>query len=518
MWFGGVARGGQQGVLLPLPDRARASPRSGCAASSTRSSRVLKAVFLAVEDFKDMGRVVPRAGPALRSKPRRRRPSSRPPRAFLDWLLDDNYIFMGTVRYRVGPDGQLDRARRDRDRRLHRPDAPARGLPGRRWSRSSPHLVPDAERPAHPRHRLLQQRAARSTTLEPIDDIVGPGVGRGRQARRARRVLARPLRARAPSPSAPTGSRSSRRSTTGSCARAGRSRSSHACREIRAAFNRFPKTRALLRQRRRPRSASSTRIVYMTGDDEIAVDMPPRARATRRSTSPSRACATPTRSRRRCAGRSPTRSGPSPSPPRSTAGAVTLLLFYFDSHALEHPVDRDEVAPADRAARHHLGGPRGRGPRGRVRRARGAAPLPALRHARRSRSGLYREVDAARAGARPTSGTSRPRGPARGRASCRAARGARSRCKLYSVRVARPHRHPAHPAEPRAHGHRGAAHPAHAARGPPAFLYRFEIEAPAGADRRAAPGRGALRRRAARARRGARHRRPAERPDPARPA
>ena len=30
-------------------------------------------------------------------------------RAFLEWLLDDNYIFMGTVRYRIQSDGSLDR-------------------------------------------------------------------------------------------------------------------------------------------------------------------------------------------------------------------------------------------------------------------------------------------------------------------------------------------------------------------------------------------------------------------------
>ena len=69
---------------------------------------VLKCVFTAVEDFEAMGGAVRELAPRLRS--RRGTPGdAESARAFLDWLVDDNYIFMGTVRYRPGPDGGADR-------------------------------------------------------------------------------------------------------------------------------------------------------------------------------------------------------------------------------------------------------------------------------------------------------------------------------------------------------------------------------------------------------------------------
>ncbi len=69
---------------------------------------VLKAVFIAVEDFEDMRRVVRELGPGLRE---RKAGAGRldAARAFLEWLLDDNFIFLGTVKYRIGRDGRFDR-------------------------------------------------------------------------------------------------------------------------------------------------------------------------------------------------------------------------------------------------------------------------------------------------------------------------------------------------------------------------------------------------------------------------
>src|SRR4029453_10312286 len=58
---------------------------------------LLKAVFLAVDDFGDMGRVCRELVPRLRSK-RGDEAELKSARAFLEWLQDDNYIFMGTVR------------------------------------------------------------------------------------------------------------------------------------------------------------------------------------------------------------------------------------------------------------------------------------------------------------------------------------------------------------------------------------------------------------------------------------
>jgi len=70
---------------------------------------VLKAVFLAVEDFED----IVRACRSLVGRVRSRRGDETQlgsSRAFLEWLVEDNYVFMGTVSYRAGPDGRLERA------------------------------------------------------------------------------------------------------------------------------------------------------------------------------------------------------------------------------------------------------------------------------------------------------------------------------------------------------------------------------------------------------------------------
>ena len=142
-------------------------------------------------------------------------------RTFLEWLLDDNYIFMGTVAYRrrAGRDARADR--RDGDRRLHRPHAAARGVPGRVGARRVAPRAAAAAR-ADPRDRLLRQRLR---DLPPGADRRPDGarVGRGRQAGRASRCCSAASRA-APSRSAPTASRCSRRSTTASWRRAARSR------------------------------------------------------------------------------------------------------------------------------------------------------------------------------------------------------------------------------------------------------------------------------------------------------
>jgi glutamate dehydrogenase len=69
---------------------------------------LLKAVFLAVDDFQDMGRACRDLVPRLRSR-RGDAAELLSVRAFLEWLLDDNYIFMGTVSYAVAPDGTASR-------------------------------------------------------------------------------------------------------------------------------------------------------------------------------------------------------------------------------------------------------------------------------------------------------------------------------------------------------------------------------------------------------------------------
>jgi glutamate dehydrogenase len=69
---------------------------------------LLKAVFLSVEDFED----IKRACRSLVARMRSRRGDEAElgsARAFVEWLLEDNYVFMGTVSYRPDADGRLER-------------------------------------------------------------------------------------------------------------------------------------------------------------------------------------------------------------------------------------------------------------------------------------------------------------------------------------------------------------------------------------------------------------------------
>ncbi len=201
------------------------------------------------------------------------------------------------------------------------------------------HLQPAAERRPDPRPRLLRERLGH---LPPRADR-GPHrarVGRGREARRASRCCSAASPA-GPSPSARTASRSSRRRRTASSSAAGPSRA-----RTSGARPGPPSTTS-----RRPTSSTPTPPTSSGSSSASCTwrattrswSRAARARATRRSTWPSRGCATPTRSRRPCGGPSPTRSARWPSAPRSTAGPVTLLIFYFDSNQLEHPVDVEEA-------------------------------------------------------------------------------------------------------------------------------------------------------------------------------
>jgi NAD-specific glutamate dehydrogenase len=81
---------------------------------------LLKAVFLAIDDFEDMVRSCRALGARLRSRAHGAADLASA-RSFLEWLLDDNYIFMGLVSYRAGRDGKRSRVVllfRSEDRRI----------------------------------------------------------------------------------------------------------------------------------------------------------------------------------------------------------------------------------------------------------------------------------------------------------------------------------------------------------------------------------------------------------------
>ncbi len=65
---------------------------------------VLKCVFLAVEDFQSMVTSTKETSRRLRAKKGSEHLESV--RAFVEWLLDENYVFFGVARYSVGHDGR----------------------------------------------------------------------------------------------------------------------------------------------------------------------------------------------------------------------------------------------------------------------------------------------------------------------------------------------------------------------------------------------------------------------------
>ena len=120
-----------------------------------------------------------------RLRDRRGRPGGEAAaRAFLDWLVDENYVLMGVLRFRRGA-GRLRARLRLRARRAQRARAPARRLPGRHGRGAEAPRDPDDD------DRIIdidyRNNASAIHHLEPVDDIVirewgADGRARGRDA------------------------------------------------------------------------------------------------------------------------------------------------------------------------------------------------------------------------------------------------------------------------------------------------------------------------------------------------
>jgi glutamate dehydrogenase len=297
---------------------------------------VLKSVSLAVTDFQDMERVVQELGQRLRPQPGAEEELGSV-RAFLDWLCDDNYVFMGTVSYKATSDGRLDRVHETATGVFTDETLLPVVFPGVMEHVES-HIVP-----APDDHRLLDldfcTNASAIYHLEPIEDLLvrewGPEgalagatlilgrFARGAFAQRADRI---PLL---------------REKHDWMLRQSQAIPNSHEWRETRAAFNSFPKTE-LFYADARDLMQIIDRIVYLTGDDEIAVHV--------RKGSGYEALYIAF-SRLRYAyqteeelGRALSEAfGPVAFGTSVDCGAVTLLLFYFDAAGLQRPIDPEEV-------------------------------------------------------------------------------------------------------------------------------------------------------------------------------
>jgi len=297
---------------------------------------VLRCVFTAVEDFDAMKAVV--RDIRLRHRTHRGESSeAESARAFLEWLLDGNCIFLGTVRYRMGPDGLP-----------HRVDESASGV------FTDPALLPvvfpglleevEAQiRPAANDDRIVGidycKNASAIYHLEPIDDIVIRDWGPDGNLVEATLLLGRLAMG------ALTQKASSipllKEKHDWLLANSGAMANSYAYREIRALFNRFPK-RELLYADVRSLKEIIDRIVCMTGDDEIAVHC---------RDGSGYVVLYIAFSRLRYAAKTEVdlhqalveAFGPISFRTSADCGAVTLLICYFDSSRLERPVDVEAV-------------------------------------------------------------------------------------------------------------------------------------------------------------------------------
>ncbi len=295
---------------------------------------VLKCLFLALEDFEEMTNTVSEITGDMRSRSDKAE-DLEPARAFLKWLTDENFILMGLMSYRIAPDGTGDRIAESALGAFRDPALLPVVFPG---------LVEEVESqlvPAPDDERIIEidycSNASAIYHLEPIDDIVirhwgGNGkleqatflLGRFSQGSFAQRAADVPLL------------REKRRWLID---RSGAASMSHAFRQVRALFNRFPR-RELFYAPATELKPFFDRIVHITGDDEIAVHhrLGPGYAVLYLAFSKLRYSHECANSLERAFTE---RFGPVGFTASENAGAVEVLVFYFDLDRLEHPIDED---------------------------------------------------------------------------------------------------------------------------------------------------------------------------------
>ncbi len=297
---------------------------------------LLKTVFTSVEDFDQMRSAVRELLPRLRG--RGDRPGDvGPARAFLEWLLDDNYIFQGLVKYRMGPDGLPDRV----------PET-ALGV----FTDAAllpvvyPGLLEEVEahiRPADNDPRIVEidysNRASAIHQLEPVDDILVREWNEDGSLREATLLLGRLAKGAFTQKAADIPLLKEKLDWI--LASSGAPAKSYAYREIRALFNRFP-VRELFYANVRAIKELIERIVYMTGDDEIATHSRKGAGYESLAIAFSRARYSYS-VEQGLLGALADAFGPITFSSSEDCGAVSLLLFYFDAARLEHPIDPAEA-------------------------------------------------------------------------------------------------------------------------------------------------------------------------------
>ena len=297
---------------------------------------VLKCVFLAVEDFRRMLKVVAETGARLRSRRGDERELNSA-RAFLDWLLDENYIFLGAARYRPGPNGTCERDQDSIQGVFSDSDLLPIVFPGLIEELES-HIIPqDGD------DGIIGLDYCRNASaiyhLEPIDSIVLREWGPDGSLRGATLVLGRFARGTFVQRADRIPLLQEKIDLILSDSNA--LPNSHLYREIRNIFSRLP-MRELFYAPPASLKAIIEPIVFMMGDDEIAIQCRKGAGYVALSIAFSRLRYS------YIVEQSLTRAlssefGPVSFRTAAECGAVSLILFYFDADRLEHPIEPEAV-------------------------------------------------------------------------------------------------------------------------------------------------------------------------------
>jgi glutamate dehydrogenase len=301
---------------------------------------LLKAVFVAIEDFDGMRRACRELASRLRSR-KGDAAELVSARAFLEWLLDDNYVFMGTISYRPAPDGALVRFEETATGAFTDPALLPVVFPGV-LEQVEAHLAPAAGD-----DRIVDLDFCTNATaiyhLQPLEDLtlrewredgslatltlLLGRFARGAFAQRADRI---PLL---------------KEKHDWLLRQSGVLPGSHTWREIRATFNQFPKPELFYANVADLKQVID-RIVHVTSDDELVVHKRTGAgyEALYVAFSRLRYSYEGEQALRRAVADA---FGPVAFAGSFPCGRVTLFIFYFASAELERPVD---VLEAERLA------------------------------------------------------------------------------------------------------------------------------------------------------------------------
>jgi glutamate dehydrogenase len=296
---------------------------------------LLKSVFLAVDDYEAMRRTIRELKGRVRDRggdPE----GAAGPQAFLDWLLEENYVIMGIVRFTRAANG----FQPDHDTALgafREPELLPVVFPGlMEAERHHLQLAPDDDRIIDIDYR---NNAGAIHHLDPVDDIVVREWGPDRQLAAATLLLGRLAKGAftAKAELVPL----LKQKLEWLLANSGAMVNSHTYRETRAIFNHFPK-RELFYADVRSLKDIIDRMVFMSSDDEIAVMV-------RRADTYHALCIAfsdvrySNRVEQELRGALASAFGPVTFHTWADAGATALLLFYFSNEGLEHPIDPGRV-------------------------------------------------------------------------------------------------------------------------------------------------------------------------------